>query len=67
MLNLFLDFSGVEVESEVWVEDGILMMITTGNSCGPIRTVRRVTGDTLVITVTVVDKNVSATRTFKKQ
>lgn len=61
------DFDGLEVESEVWVEDGILVMTTTGNPCGPIKTIRTVTGDTLVISTTVVDKKVTATRTFKKQ
>ena len=42
-------------------------MITKGNACGPIRTVRKLTGDQLVISTTVVDKNVTGTRTFKKE
>ena len=65
--RLCSDFDGDEVESEVFIEDGVLVMITRGNPCGPIKTVRKVDGDTLVISTTIVDKKVTATRTFKKQ
>ena len=63
----FSDFEGTDVESELFIEDGVLVMITKGNACGPIKTVRRLTGDQLVISTTVVEKNVTGTRTFKKE
>ena len=65
--TIFSDFEGTDVESELFIEDGVLVMITKGYACGPIKTVRRLTGDQLVISTTVVEKNVTGTRTFKKE
>jgi len=61
------DFLDEDVESELFVEDGHLVMVTKGGSPGEIRTVRIVEGDKLTIKTTVVKKNVTGIRTFERQ
>ncbi|CBY32140.1 unnamed protein product [Oikopleura dioica] len=61
------NFLDEDVESELFVEDGHLVMVTKGGSPGEIRTVRIVEGDKLTIKTTVVKKNVTGIRTFERQ
>lgn len=61
------DFLDEDVESELFIEDGHLVMVTKGGSPGEIRTVRIVEGDKLTIKTTVVKKNVTGIRTFERQ
>jgi len=61
------NFLDEDVESELFIEDGHLVMVTKGGSPGEIRTVRIVEGDKLTIKTTVVKKNVTGIRTFERQ
>ena len=66
-LSKYLDFLDEDVESELFIEDGHLVMVTRGGSPGEIRTVRIVEGDKLTIKTTVVKKNVTGIRYFERQ
>merc|ERR1712035_213075 len=48
-------------------ETEMIVMVTKGQKCGPIKTTRVVDGDVLTLTTILVDKNVSCTRIFKRQ
>jgi len=62
------DYEDNDVETEASIdENGQIVMLTKGQKCGPIRTTRVVDGDTLTLTTTLVDKNISCTRIFKRQ
>lgn len=57
----------VETEASIDPETGMIVMVTKGQKCGPIKTTRVVDGDVLTLTSILVDKNVSCTRIFKRQ
>merc|ERR1712136_463492 len=57
----------VETEASIDPETGMIVMVTKGQKCGPIKTTRVVDGDVLTLTTILVDKNVSCTRIFKRQ
>merc|ERR1712133_330005 len=57
----------VETEASIDSETGMIVMVTKGQKCGPIKTTRVVDGDVLTLTSTLVDKNVSCPRIFQRQ
>ena len=69
-----IDFAGVDVETEVIVENDNLTLIVRGGygpgsypaGYGPLKTMREVNGDTMIITTHVMDKDIKSTRTFKR-